>query len=196
MNENIEQSIKSIEEKAQTVAAEFAEATNAQMAALKAEAALLEHVVEAVKPALKAISSRPEIAERTWWPTNTYATTETTRADWKGLLVSGRGVEEDHPSANIGNYVGEALYLTVEGKFVLHTFTGAWSRWQGAASKWGVEDEAHLDLLEVVESYNATDIIAAINEALAKHDRSKFTKAQTERAEKFAALATLLGGGK
>ncbi len=196
MNENIEKSIKSIEEKAQTVAAEFAEATNAQMAALKAEAALLERVVAAAKPGLKAVSSRPEVGERTWWPTNTYSTTDTKRADWKALQVAGTGVHEDHPSANIGNYIGEALYLTPEGGFILHTYTGAWSRWQGATSKWEVEHEANLDLLEVVESYDVSDIIQAINAALMKHDRSKFTKAQTERAEKFSALATLLRAGK
>lgn len=160
-----------------------------------AAAELLRRVLATVKPALRAIASRPVIRYRVWWPDSVSTADETTRATWAGRRVSGDGVEEDHPRANEGSYEGSSLYLRADGEFVRLSYSGSWSRWQGASSEWSA-DEATLSIEEVARRYKVADIVEGLTDALERYvkghamDRAKQAR---ERADKLRAVAQLIG---
>lgn len=179
-------------------AAELAELAEEQDAAFlqetEANAALLEATVEVVKPALRALASRVQSAERTWWPDTSCPATEQEWYDWKALRVSGDGAEELYPQANEGEIGGRDLFLDTNGRFVEVKYKGTWSRWQGASQGW-TSTYRFPAATEIAVEYFVTDILAAIDEAIAaqlKGKREKATAAALARAEKTRALVTLL----
>jgi hypothetical protein len=186
---------------AATVASQHAEYEAAVAAEEEADAALLTALVETVRPALRALSSRPQAYYHCWWVSNVKTDTETRRAEWRGVYMravsdSPSGPEKDHPSANSGQWVGGDLFLREDGTWVRLVYSGTWSKWQGAADKWEAEEEA-LTALEVAQEYKVADIVESVRAALqAQLDGAKSarTKAARERAARVAALAALVGG--
>lgn len=183
-----------------TLAPQVASAHEAQSAAfdeqIAAEAALLSRVVELARPALRALANRIQIGDRTWWPTNVQTATEREFADVSGVIVRGQPLPtRDYPRANSGSYdTSEALYLLTDGTFVEKSWTGNWSRWQGAG------DEAHAVLTpktaaEVVDEYDVDEIIAALAAKLqqqAAGNAGKTTEAAKARAAKMQAVVAIL----
>lgn len=186
---------------AATVASQHAEYEAAVAAEEEADAALLTALVETVRPALRALSSRPLIASRTWWVDNISTDTETRRAEWRGLYMravsdSPSGPAQDYPRANSGAFVGRDLFLREDGTWVRLTYAGSWSKWQGSSDEWEAEEQV-LTALEVAQEYKVADIVESVRAALqAQLDGAKGsrTKAARERAARVAALAALVGG--
>jgi hypothetical protein len=163
-----------------------------------AEAALLEQIVAAVRPALKALSSRLKASERTWWPTSTETATERTDHPERGVRLAGSGPERDHPRANDGQVEGRDLLLLDDGTFARLDWSGTWTRWQGRTS---AEESAltRISTLDVVAGWDVDEIASTLAKKLQAHvaGRSeKTTQAALARAEKLRSVALLLGGKK
>jgi len=186
-----------------TAATEIATAADQQAAAFaakrEAEAALLAKVVESIKPALRAMSSR--IQSSHWICGNNSGLNiveRETHLDERGLLVIDGWKRHKDTSGNRGELDGERLYLLSDGTWATLTREGTWSAWQGEPDRW----EAELDRIEpvdVVQSYKLEDVVRSIAASLAaqrKADRAASTKRALDRAERMTALATLIGGGK
>ena len=182
-----------------TVASQAEAHEAAVQASHGAGAALLERVVQLVKPALRPLSTRPVVSSRTFWPDRIQTATEETRASWSGVLLAGStGPGEDFPNANQGTYEGQALYLLPDGTFRWLTFSGTWSRWQGVSSEWETT-AADLSMAEVVHRYSLADLLAKLLEVLqqeADGKRPERTAAATARAVKLQSIVALLGGGR
>jgi hypothetical protein len=188
----MEANITEITTLAGVVAAEHAASVEAHQAVTEAEADLLARVVEAVKPALRAVSSRRRVTERTFWPDRVCTETVYT-AGPLALRVYGSGPTEDYPRANRGSIEGTDLYLNPDGTWTEATYSGSWTRWQGESSSRDATDKA-LTVREVADAYGVDDIFAAIGEALskAKGTRDKPTAKALERAERVRAVACLV----
>lgn len=160
-----------------------------------AEAALLAQIVESVRPALRALSSRLKASERTFWPDNAAPATEKTYHPERGVLVDGDGPTRDHPRANEGAIVGTDLALLDDGTFAVLDWSGTWSRWQGATS-FMQSALTRVSLRDVVENYNAENIAMELRNHLEGQRGGKTPKtiaAAKARAEKLRSVSTLLG---
>ena len=190
-----EKMLQELTGKAGQVAQTAADSVTARAEQLDAEAELLSCVVERVRPAIGTLASRPVVASRTWWPERTCPTTDETRADWRGLcLTTPLGPVEDHPRANEGGYGGEDLFLLPDGSWRELSYSGSWSRWQGASSSWEASPR-DLSIRDVVREYRCQDLISRVAEALDRDlagKREQAAKAARDRAEKLRALTRLL----
>ncbi|MBP7675762.1 MAG: hypothetical protein KBB14_05520, partial [Thermoanaerobaculia bacterium] len=101
---------RSVAEQHSTMEAAFAEER-------AAEEDLLGQLVEAVRPALRALSSRLLASERTFWPDNISTATEKSYHEERGVRLAGSGPERDHPRANRGTIEGFDLVLLGDGTF-------------------------------------------------------------------------------
>jgi hypothetical protein len=159
-----------------------------------AEEELLGKLVDAVRPALKALSSRLKATERVWWPTSVETATEKSYHEERGVRLAGSGPERDHPRANDGAVEGLDLVLLADGEFARLDWSGSWTRWQGRTS---TEESAltRLSLREVVDEWDVDEIAARLHELLEQHLSGRATKtgaAARERAEKLRAVAALM----
>ncbi len=202
---NIEQSIHTIETAAPTVASNLTAHEDAISQERAAAVALLARVVELARPGLRAVSSRPLICED--WEEGYRlddAEPRTERADWAGLyLGEGRpGPERVDRWRNgqeqlAGPWGGTDLFLLPDGTFRTLTYSGTWSRWQGASSPWIAEEEEP-EIEEIVAAKWAPSVGAIVKrlaDALQKEidgGRAKATKTALDRAERLRALARLL----
>jgi hypothetical protein len=189
-------SIEQIKAKADRVAAEHADVLAAKDAEEAAEAALLEKVVEAVRPALRALASRVKTADRVEHFADVDRQRETeTLATWRGLCLTGTpGPLRDNPRDNRGSYEGSDLFLLVDGTFVELAYGGSWSRWQGSSWGWKTTERT-MTIAEVAHEYKLEPIVEALSEALDQHTqggRPARAKAMRERAAKLAALVALI----
>jgi len=160
-----------------------------------ARAVLVRRIIDTVRPALPALCSRPLIGERTFWPDRTCPETETTRADWKGLLIFGDGPEQDYRRANEGSYIGSDIYLGEDGAFVSLDYSGHWSRWQGASSAWEAAATVLDDRTAIDTDERLADFSRTISEKLKAHlDGKSSTRAEAarKRTEKLRAITSLL----
>lgn len=192
--ENVEQ-IVSV---AGVVAADHEAFEAARSEALAAEAALLDGLIERIRPALKALSSRVETSERNYWVGNTHQETDNECADWRGLHVLdekvGPGRKKDS-SGNSGEYYGLDIFLATDGTFRKLQYSGSFSYWQGSTSEWE-SVETDLTSLDVAKFGLTEEVISNIAQALdkqAKGDKKAATKTTLERAEKVRAISALLG---
>ncbi len=163
-----------------------------------AEAQLLEKTVDAVRPALRALSSRLKASERTFWPDRVSTATEKSYHAERGILVDGDGPTQDHPRANEGSISGQDLVLLDDGTFAVLDWSGSWSRWQGAPSSMQ-SALTPITARDVVENYDAENIAQNLVDRLEAQVNGKATKttaAARERAERLRAVASLLGGRK
>ena len=193
-----ETTLKNLSEQAQAVAGEQEDLDRAIDEERTAEAAVLERVIEAIRPGLRALSGRIRTAvDRRHHADVNYhgGTTEEEYDPRCGIRVAGSGPEEDCPRANAGSYEGCDLYLLSDGSFLELTYEGSWSRWQG--SSWGWTSVATiLSPREVMDEYALDPIVqtisAAVSKAATSEGRAKRSAAAKERAEKLRALTTLL----
>ncbi len=141
---SIEDTLAGLAQVLPTVLAEDAEALAARERETAAAAVLLERFVAMVKPAVRALGSRPRISQRIFW-VDCCQEEKVTRAPWRGVLLSpgSAGPEEDHPRANAGEYEGVELWLREDGTLIELTYSGSWSRWQGASSSWEAEEREY-----------------------------------------------------
>ncbi|MBK8593986.1 MAG: hypothetical protein IPN83_00040 [Holophagales bacterium] len=163
-----------------------------------AEAALLEKIVESVRPALRALSNRLKASERVWWPTNVETANEKTFHPERGIRLAGSGPEQDYPRANDGSIEGRDLVLLDDGSFATLDWSGNWTRWQGRTS---TEESAltRITTAEVVTEWNVDVLAAALAKALeaqASGRTEKTTATAKARAEKLRSVSTLLVGRK
>ena len=159
-----------------------------------AEEELLEKVVDAVRPALRALSSRLKATERTWWPTSVETATEKTYHAERGVYVAGNGPERDFPRANDGTVVGSDLVLLEDGTFARLDWTGTWTRWQGRTSE-ETSTLTRLSYAQVVSDFDVDEIAARLHELLEQHLAGRATKTTAsarDRAEKLRAVAALM----
>lgn len=197
MNEaQIPDILTTLERLAPVVEAQHSALTAAIDEEATAEAALLARVVELVRPALKALSSRLKASERVWWPTNVETASEKSYHEERGVRLAGSGAERDHPRANDGSIEGTDLVLLEDGTFARLDWSGSWTRWQGRSSD---EESAltRLSLADVVARWDVDDIAGALVEKLEAQVTGrapKTTAAAKDRAEKLRAVNALLGG--
>ena len=163
-----------------------------------AEAALLGQIVDAVRPALKALSNRLKASERVWWPTNAETASQKSYHPERGVRLDGSGPERDFPHANDGAITGRDLVLLDSGDFATLDWSGSWTKWQGRSSS----EESTLTRIsprEVVDEWDAEDLAATLAKKLQAHadGRSeKTTAAARVRTEKLRSVSTLLGAGR
>jgi hypothetical protein len=194
----VDQTVAQIDTLSRSVAEQYATMQTAIEEERAAEADLLAQIVEAVRPALRALSSRLKASERTWWPDRVCTATERTDHPERGVVVAGDGPERDHPRANDGSVTGQDLVLLDDGTFALRDWSGSWSNWQGATSS-QESTLTRISLRDVVESYDAENIAADLAYRLQAQLGGKATKttaAARVRAEKLRSVSTLLAGGR
>jgi len=190
---------------AATVAAEAAQADEAQGALDIAQALLLGKVIGIARPALRAIGTRPVIA---------YAMRHHADVNYNGgvrekeryhmravcLTDSEPWPTEDTPRANEGSYSGEDLFVREDGTLIALRYTGSWSRWQGSSWGWSADVTEYESALEAIRDgwTHVDNYIARLAEALEKAvgSREKSTAASIARAEKIGAVVSLLASGK
>jgi len=186
--------IENLAAKAATVAREYEAASEAIGDRHKAEAELLAVVVEKIKPALRALSSRIKAQERTWWPTNVTTAEDVEYHDARGVPIAGDGLERDHPRANSGRYEGRRLWLLDDGTFAVSEYEGTWSRWQGAESRWECGLLRITSPETIAREWKVDEIIAALSEAIDRQvgTREGVAKKASARAEQLRAITALL----
>lgn len=187
--------LKRLEQDAAKLGELAAEQEEATAAASRAEAELIKQIVELVKPALRALSSRVKVRERTWWPDSVSTATEEDFASWRGFRVSGDGPERDHPGANQGEIEGVDTFIKADGSLCRLRYSGDWTRWQGRAEEW-TASEATITPLDLAREVGAEDIVKVLSEAvqrqLSSGGREKATARSRERAAVLGALSTML----
>ncbi len=164
----------------------------------EAEAQLLEKIVDAVRPALKALSSRIRATERVFWPDSVSTATEETWHAERAVPILVSGPQHDHPRADEGAIVGRDLVLLTDGTFARLDWSGNWTRWQGRTS---AEESTltRISTLDVVQTWNVEDVATKLRvllEAQVNGKAPKTAQAARDRAEKLRAVAQLLGGRK
>ena len=190
--------LQKLQEQALTVAAQHEEYTAALTAEQQAEAALLDATVEAIRPALRALASKIRTGYRSWWIGTTDIDSRSEYSDTRGLYVgdgtAGPGRSNPGRDENRGAHAGYDLFVTTDGKWLELEYSGHWSRWQGEGDEWSAT-ERQLTSAEVAREYNVPQILGAIQSALERQlqgEKPKRTAAARERAERVAALVTLL----
>lgn len=180
---------------AANVAAQHDEMTAAVEEERAAEERLLGQLVEAVRPALRALSSRLLASERTFWPDNVSTATEKDYHEERGVRLAGSGPERDHPRANRGTIEGLDLVLLDDGTFARLDWSGHWSKWQGEGD---LEESTltRVSLRDVVDGWDVDQLAATLHERLEAQMAGrapKRTASARERAEKLRAVSSLLG---
>ena len=194
----MEQAVEKITTLSRSVAEQHATMETAIAEERAAEEELLEKVVDAVRPALKALSSRILATERTWWPTSVETATDKSFHPERGVRLDGNGPVRDHPRANDGAVEGEDLVLLEDGTFARLDWSGTWTRWQGRTSE-ETSTLTRLTLAEVVETWDVDQLAARLHELLEQHLAGRATKTTAsarERTAKLRAVSALLGARK
>ena len=195
-NEVTSETLATLATTAATVAAEhsaFATAVDTQNAA---EAALLELIIDTVKPALRALGSRIVKLDRSTSGRNgCNPVEEKDYFDERGVCLVDAFSRQKDATGNEGSFGGSRLYLLTDGRLAEVDREGTWSQWQGAWSGY----EATLTIVDAATAqrhYELADMIEALNTKLAeqlKGEKAKRTKAAQARASKLAAVASLMG---
>ena len=160
-----------------------------------AEEVLLGQLVDAVRPALRALSSRLKASEKVFWPDSVSTATEKSYHDERGVILAGTGPERDHPRANDGAIEGRDLVLLDDGDFARLDWSGYWTNWRGRTSK-ETSTLTRITLRDVVETWDVDEIAAALSERLEAQLSGRATKTTAsarQRTEKLRAVAALLG---
>jgi hypothetical protein len=195
-NEVTSETLATLATTATTVAKDHEAFTEALSRETQAEAALLERIIVTVKPALRALASR--ITKEDYATSGRNGCNPVSRRsyfDERGVCVVDAFDREKDETGNRGSYGGSRLYLLDDGRLAEVDREGTWSCWQGEADVY----TATLTVVvaaEAVRHYHLTDMIEAINTKLAeqvKGEKAKRTKAAHARAEKLAAVASLMG---
>lgn len=190
-----------IAERAEAVAAEAEEADAAREQLEAAQAALLERAIASVRPALRAIGTRPLVA----WHVAHHAdvnhnggvrTEERYPSRCVCISEGEPGPMEDTPRANEGTYHGEDLFIREDGALIGFAYSGSWSRWQGSAWGWTAEITEYTTPAEAIAAgWTRVDAyVKNIVEAVTKAEgtRQNAIVANRARAEQLNAIVALL----
>jgi hypothetical protein len=157
-----------------------------------ARAQVLASVIEVLRPALRAICSRVDVA-------GVRSTAGTTRdaAGWRGVRLVGTGIVQD-PGDSIkrGEYKGHDLFLDEAGHLAELSYAGRWSSVHGEVSHWRSEVKVHT-ARQVVEDYDLgaiLDRLVAVLEEQLQGDKAGNTRAIQARAARVTAVATMIRG--
>lgn len=197
--EEIEQTLTKIETLTLEVAAVHAEHEAASKLAVDADAALLEHVVALIEPALPALTSRVQISSRTDGLATDREDTTDIFADWRGVYVKlteyAAGPERVTPRANDGAYAGVDLFLDVDGRFYELEYAGRWSKYQSSTSGWEASVRP-MALSEVADEYDGEEIAKVLLGSLERTQQGALGKRAEQlraKAARLQAVVTLLG---
>lgn len=188
--------IVDLESKTTAVAQQHVDYEQAHEDAVAAEVALVQRVLEIVRPSLSALCSFPEVG-------HTYTVDggdlKVRRASWRGLLLRGTAsAEKDHPRDDRGNYTGVGWFVLPNLMLRRVDYGGAWTRWQGGLCC-ATSTEHTVTLADLMEWEDAEMVVARIVAALDAQltgNKARQTKAALARAEKLRAVSALLEGGK
>jgi hypothetical protein len=192
-----QQHINTITQLAPAVAAAHADFTDAQTQERAAEAALLQRVLELVKPALPALCSRMVAKYRlSGIGTASHAESTIYMKTERSLCVGGddRAVWGGYGHVNAGNIYGRGRLLLQDGTFAILKYDGHWSNWQGA----GAEYETTLvpfTLDRVVRKWDVASVIERIAKALEAQHKGRLSQRSEDargNAERLVALAKLI----
>jgi hypothetical protein len=177
------------------VVTEHTEYEGALAAQNEAEAALLTRIIETVKPALRALASG---IVKTYGDTSGQngcnPVSEREYFAERGVCLVNAYTSTKDTTGNRGTWQGERLYLLSDGRLAEASRTGEWSCWQGEWDRY----EATLKIVDAayaVKDYELADIVESLTEKLneqIKGQKTTRTKAARSRAERLAALATLV----
>lgn len=191
-------SIEQLTTKINTVIEQEATARVAEQQELAAQVALVTRILEILRPAVRALGTRPVLAR-----IDTGATSET-RASWRGICLTGvpgpletvSGQHRAWPDTNTnGAYHGEDLFLTEDGRLVELQYTGTWDRRDGSGNWSSVECACSVEKFCLL--WRRADPERLLQTILALIDKTgdrhvKATEVANRHAEKFRALAALV----
>jgi hypothetical protein len=197
----IEASLAKVAARVPAIIADAAAAEAAMNEVVAAEAALLDRLVELVRPALRALGTRPLIANAfSGGKDNCNPWDEETRAEWRGVCAfdcKPGPTRDKRGDDSTGIYASSDLFLAADGTWRHLAYSGTWSIWAGAVSGW-TATETVMTSAEVARGYGSKDvdaIIATICHAVTNAgSREKVTAKAKARAEKLNAIVALLGG--
>lgn len=191
-------SIEQLTTKISTVIEQEATARVAEQQELAAQVALVTRILEILRPAVRALGTRPVLAR-----IDTGATSET-RASWRGICLTGvpgplKTVSGHHrawPDTDTsGVYHGEDVFLVEDGRLVELQYAGTWDQKDGT-SDWGTVECAYtvekfcLLWARADPELLLQTILALIDKTGDRH--AKATDAANRHAEKFRALLALV----
>lgn len=160
-----------------------------------ASAKTLERVIQVVKPAIRAISSRIKCRDDSTSGRNGCNHVEEIEYHTQmGFKLAGGVSQDKDETGNRGSYGGIALYLLTTGELAHVEFDGTWSNWQGEWDRLSSTLEI-IDATEAMNRYDIDDCLQELVKALKEQVSGKATaasKAARERATKLSALAALI----
>lgn len=184
--------------KINTVLEQDAAATAAKQNELEAQTALVTRILEMLRPAVRALGTRPLIAD-SYRSGADDVTRGEKRAGWRGICLTGkprpsrrRGGGED----TNGSYEGEDIFLREDGQLIALVYSGHWDNWQGHHNEWQATEgertveEFCRDWANAEPEQLLEDIVKLMDKA---GDRARATEAANRRADKFRALLALAG---
>jgi hypothetical protein len=180
------------------VVSEYEEQAAAHAAELAVEAALLCAVVERVKPALRALSSRIVIEAHgdTVAPSDSnYQRAEKHYHERRGLRVVDT-VDLVQRGTGTKTYRGLEVYLLDDGTFLGCQRERVETIWQGARDHEETSHWQDLTAIDVVGRFELARIVERIHQALEAHTKGsarRTTERMRESARKLSALIELLG---
>lgn len=188
-----------IESTIQSVSTEYEEATQERKARETAESELLATIIVKIRPVLRAVGSRLQIAFAVAHHADFNQGKQTpTFTKERYLCVAGNdSAVEDCPQANGGAYRGRGLFVREDGVLAVVRWGGDWSRWQGSCWGWEGTLSEYTDALSVVrDGWKLQTILDNIADALEATvgTRTKAINADRTRAEDVRAVSHLLDG--
>lgn len=182
---------------AQRVADQHADLEQAGEAIRAEKAGILRQVLEAVRPAARALAAPVGIG----MTCGGRAGNTIEPASWRGLYLAGQGptlvdrVAVPQPEMKRaafperGRHAGARLLLRADGALVELSYDGPWSTVPGEVTKWTATPRAINDV-EATKRYGLEGIFGELKDALRKAaQKDKATDGMERRAEKFNADA-------
>lgn len=156
--------LKSLQEEAKIVGRHGAELDAALTNVAAARAEMMTAIVEAVRPALRALSSRVALSSH-----ESPAGILSEPAAWRGIYLDGDGPKLTRNAPVMGGYVrgrwgGNRLMLRDDGALVVLTYDGAWTNVPGELSSWTAQ-AIEIDAGTAAAKYDVTAILDRLMEA-------------------------------
>jgi hypothetical protein len=198
MDTAIESSLTEIGKLAPVVAQNAAALDAAAAAETAAEAAILQRAIEIARPALRALCSRLRAEHYTSSGQNGLHPTE--RSSWHEgsylcLTDAKFAPATESSDGNVGRYVGCDYGVSRDGSYVCVTYSGRWSRWQGAGDTLVTTVES-VTAEEMADASDVSEVLTRLADALRRSAEggapARAAKALA-RAAKLTAIAALVG---
>lgn len=218
----MEQAVEKITNLSRSVAEQHATMEAAFAEERAAEEDLLEKLVDAVRPALKALSSRirhrrlgqtvglgaaqPGYSDEETFYLRDFMLEEDGWTDGevddqvgaavRGVLVAA-GTDHETTGTGTRTETGQKLYLLADSRFAVATFRSQTTQWRGRRDVYEVERWRILSPAEVVADWELDQIAKEVCgklQAQLNGKAGKTTASARQRAEKLRAVAALLGG--